>query len=160
MPVHHPALYHSKDIILESKRELPDENENTEVTLTPKGLRLLRVYLGRYWLWVWIWKWRSWIWRRGTSKSSKGNATVGRDFGKITYFPDRLWKNILDKNPCPKSKTISRSGFISSNFNTENTQNKSFASWYARGKSCRVLLGFCTSSVSKRWPKFGSKISI
>jgi len=30
MPVHHPALYHSKDIILESKRELPDENENTE----------------------------------------------------------------------------------------------------------------------------------
>ena len=31
MPVHHPALYHSKDIILESKRELPDENENTEV---------------------------------------------------------------------------------------------------------------------------------
>ena len=35
MPVHHPALYHSKDIILESKRELPDENENTEVTLTP-----------------------------------------------------------------------------------------------------------------------------
>ena len=36
MPVHHPALYHSKDIILESKRELPDENENTEVTLTPK----------------------------------------------------------------------------------------------------------------------------
>lgn len=30
MPVHHPALYQSKDIILESKRELPDENENTE----------------------------------------------------------------------------------------------------------------------------------
>ena len=107
------------------------------------------LYLGRYWFWVWIWKWRSWIWRRGTSKSSKGNATVRRDFGKWHDFLDQNLKiYILDKNPCPKPKTISRSGFISSNFNTENTQNKSFASWYARGKSCRVLLGFCTSSVS------------
>merc|ERR1712227_686277 len=33
MPVHHPALYHSKDIILESKRELPDENENDVLEL-------------------------------------------------------------------------------------------------------------------------------
>jgi len=30
MPIHHPALYQSKDVLFESKRELPDENENTE----------------------------------------------------------------------------------------------------------------------------------
>ena len=85
MPVHHPALYHSKDIILESKRELPDENENTEVTIMPRRISThdSRVYLGGYWLWVWIWKWCSWIGRRGTSKSSKGNATIGGDFGKL-----------------------------------------------------------------------------
>ena len=41
MPVHHPALYQSKDNILESKRELPDENENTEVIVTHQLFRIL-----------------------------------------------------------------------------------------------------------------------
>merc|ERR1712137_170640 len=52
MPVHHPALYHSKDIILESKRELPDENENTEVKASDT-IRDTRTITGRsrsgYW---------------------------------------------------------------------------------------------------------------
>ena len=108
MPVHHPALYQSKDIILESKRELPDENENTEVNSHIYISKYLSVcvaslYLGRYWLRVWIWKWCSWVWRRGISKSSKRDAAIRRDFGTLLLILKKtLRKPFLDKDPCPK----------------------------------------------------------
>ena len=103
MPVHHPALYQSKDIILESKRELPDENENTEVIVTHQLFRILSNIFRKILTSSMNLKMMFLSLKKRNLKVVQERHRHRKGFRYVTTYSGKtLRKSFLDKDPCPK----------------------------------------------------------